>query len=115
MSAQNHTRCRLDLVSTGIYCVFNFKFPLHIVEFELGVGGHIPVLLWPDGETQYAFKQLHFHWGGRDCRGSEHTLGGRAFPLEVHMVHYNTSYGNFANAVDKVPDSPEGGEEVAGD
>ncbi len=79
------------------------------------MGGHIPVLLWPDGETQYAFKQLHFHWGGRDCRGSEHTLGGRAFPLEVHMVHYNTSYGNFANAVDKVPDSPEGGEEVAGD
>ncbi len=67
------------------------------------------MLLWPDGETQYAFKQLHFHWGGRDCRGSEHTLGGRAFPLEVHMVHYNTSYGNFANAVDKVRDSPEGG------
>merc|ERR1719508_636287 len=29
----------------------------------------------------YEFLQLHFHWG------SEHTLEGHQFPLELHMVH----------------------------
>ena len=31
--------------------------------------------------------QTHFHWGEDATRGSEHNVGGRAFPLEMHMVH----------------------------
>jgi carbonic anhydrase len=33
-----------------------------------------------DGKV-YTLKQFHFH------RASEHTLGGRAFPAEIHFVH----------------------------
>ncbi|KAJ9583190.1 hypothetical protein L9F63_022461, partial [Diploptera punctata] len=44
-----------------------------------------------DGE--YVFSQLHFHWGTRDDRGSEHTVSNVSFPMELHLVHYKKSYG----------------------
>ncbi len=37
----------------------------------------------------YRFLQLHFHWGGASDRGSEHTVEDMAYPLELHLVHYN--------------------------
>ena len=43
-----------------------------------------------DGE--YQFAQLHFHWGSDSGKGSEHTVDGSSFPLEMHMVHTNTKY-----------------------
>nr|ANJ65965.1 carbonic anhydrase [Hydroides elegans] len=52
------------------------------------------------GET-FIFEQLHFHWGHDDSLGSEHTVNGMAYPMEMHLVHYASSYGSFANAVDK--------------
>lgn len=30
---------------------------------------------------------------------SEHTIDGKHFAAEVHLVHYNLKYGNFSNAV----------------
>ncbi|XP_040579829.1 carbonic anhydrase 1 [Lepeophtheirus salmonis] len=41
----------------------------------------------------YKFAQLHFHWGGMNKYGSEHTLDGFQYPIEVHLVHFNTKYG----------------------
>lgn len=32
------------------------------------------------------FDQMHFHWG------SEHTIDGRRFALELHMVHHDRRY-----------------------
>jgi len=40
----------------------------------------------PEGD-KYQILQLHFHWGADDTKGSEHTLNGKMFPLEVHIVH----------------------------
>ena len=31
--------------------------------------------------------QLHFHWGADDSKGSEHTINGEEFPMEMHIVH----------------------------
>lgn len=31
--------------------------------------------------------QFHLHWGHNPFQGSEHTIDGRKFPLEVHFVH----------------------------
>ncbi|CAH1784734.1 unnamed protein product [Owenia fusiformis] len=48
----------------------------------------------------YEALQLHFHWGSVDAQGSEHTLNGKAFPLEMHIVTYNTKkYQNAGEAL----------------
>merc|ERR1712055_395064 len=40
------------------------------------------------GEGQsYQMLQLHFHWGADNSRGSEHTINGEEFPMEMHIVH----------------------------
>ncbi|RUS78687.1 hypothetical protein EGW08_013542, partial [Elysia chlorotica] len=33
----------------------------------------------------YKTAEFHFHWGGADDRGSEHSLDGRKFPLEYNV------------------------------
>jgi len=55
-------------------------------------GGHLP--------GKYRILQLHFHWGADDTRGSEHTLNGKMFPLELHIVHGKVGVQNFLK-VDK--------------
>jgi len=35
----------------------------------------------------YQILQLHFHWGANDNQGSEHTVDGKKYPLELHVVH----------------------------
>ncbi|NXH12362.1 CAH12 anhydrase, partial [Bucco capensis] len=52
---------------------------------------------------EYAASQLHLHWGNRNkSEGSEHTVGGRHFAAELHIVHYNSEkYPDIAAAVDK--------------
>ncbi|KAF4528484.1 hypothetical protein B566_EDAN013031, partial [Ephemera danica] len=49
----------------------------------------------------YTFLQMHFHWGADNTRGSEHTIDGKSFPLELHVVHYKTEYGTPTNALTK--------------
>ena len=32
----------------------------------------------------FKLAQFHFHWGTTDSDGSEHTVDGEAYPLEVN-------------------------------
>ncbi|KAK6166210.1 hypothetical protein SNE40_022962 [Patella caerulea] len=50
-------------------------------------------------DAPYQVVQFHFHWGSNDTRGSEHTLNGRAFPMEMHVVLYKQMYGRLSNAI----------------
>ncbi|KAK7069987.1 Alpha-carbonic anhydrase, partial [Halocaridina rubra] len=50
---------------------------------------------------EYIFAQYHFHWGGDSSLGSEHTIDGVRYPMELHMVHYKASYGSLGSAVAK--------------
>ncbi|XP_052255843.1 carbonic anhydrase-like isoform X4 [Dreissena polymorpha] len=50
----------------------------------------------------FVAEQFHFHWGAVDERGSEHSVNGRHFPMEMHIVHFNKKYGNFSSSVGKV-------------
>ncbi len=47
----------------------------------------------------YRLWQFHAHWGADDGRGSEHTVNGRPYPGELHLVHWNTRYGDPGEAV----------------
>lgn len=48
---------------------------------------------------EYVVAQYHFHWGSKNTMGSEHTLDGRAFPMEMHVVTYNGKYPDISTAV----------------
>lgn len=37
--------------------------------------------------TPYRATQLHLHWSHEQDRGSEHSLDGERFAMEVHIVH----------------------------
>lgn len=53
-------------------------------------------------EGEYNVAQFHFHWGKTDDEGSEHTLYGKKYAAECHIVHYNKSkYATIGDAVDK--------------
>jgi len=41
---------------------------------------------------KFKLLQFHFHWGSSNDRGSEHTIDGQRFALEMHLVHVNKKY-----------------------
>lgn len=49
----------------------------------------------------YEFHQLHFHWGDNDTMGSEDSIDGHSFPMELHMVFYKKNYRNIRSAMDE--------------
>ncbi|CAG0896944.1 unnamed protein product [Cyprideis torosa] len=52
--------------------------------------------------SRYRLEQIHMHWGGTEQEGSEHTVDGKAYPGEVHLVHWDCeNYATFDEAVSK--------------
>lgn len=51
----------------------------------------------------WVLAQMHMHWGrtGQTNEGSEHYLQGQRYPLEAHLVHFNSIYGNVSTAAGK--------------
>ncbi|XP_026888462.2 carbonic anhydrase 1-like [Electrophorus electricus] len=48
----------------------------------------------------YKTSQVHFHWGnGTFTGGSEHTLDGKQYQMEMHVVNYMSSYGSLDAAL----------------
>jgi len=65
----------------------------HTVEFSVDLAEEEYIFYGgPFGNEQYQFDQLHFHWGSDDTKGSEHTIKGKQFPMEMHMVCINSKY-----------------------
>lgn len=48
---------------------------------------------------EYIFAQFHFHWGGDSSMGSEHTIDGVRYPMELHMVHFKADYETIGEAI----------------
>ncbi|XP_044735898.1 carbonic anhydrase 2-like [Chrysoperla carnea] len=61
--------------------------------------GEGPYLAGGNLHGKYVFSQLHFHWGKSSDEGSEHTVDGKKYPLEMHAVHYKSTYGSQDNAM----------------
>ncbi|EFX88115.1 alpha-carbonic anhydrase [Daphnia pulex] len=73
----------------------------HTVELKIeqqGMASELPFITGGGLCDRYNFVQLHFHWGA-NLRGSEHRINGKQYPAEMHIVHYNSKYGSFNNAL----------------
>ena len=43
-------------------------------------------IVWRNHLGTYAIHRFHFHWGKDNYEGSEHTIDGRKYPMEIHFV-----------------------------
>uniref|UniRef100_A0A3Q2X102 Carbonic anhydrase n=1 Tax=Haplochromis burtoni TaxID=8153 RepID=A0A3Q2X102_HAPBU len=51
-----------------------------------------------DLSEQYDSLQFHLHWGnGSSVPGSEHTVDGKRYPMELHIVNSKSSYNGNTN------------------
>lgn len=44
-------------------------------------------------KTSFILDNIHWHWGKSDKIGSEHMLNDNRYSAEMHMVTYNSNYG----------------------
>lgn len=63
----------------------------HSVEMTLGggmciIGGDLP--------ARYEALQLHLHWSEKSNKGSEHSIDGKHFAMEMHIVHKKMASSN---------------------
>ena len=42
---------------------------------------------------------MHWHWGKNNNDGSEHSVGGVQYAMELHLVCYNKKFDNLRSAV----------------
>ncbi|KOB79366.1 Erythrocyte carbonic anhydrase [Operophtera brumata] len=84
--------------------------PVDIVTTQASSGACAPPLLWQYSVNHprsvvnpgYCWRQWHCHWGAVNGQGSEHTVDGRSFSGELHLVHWNTTkYNSFVEAAGK--------------
>ncbi|XP_033116269.1 carbonic anhydrase-related protein-like isoform X2 [Anneissia japonica] len=55
----------------------------------------------PEG-YDFELTEFCFHWGKDDERGSEHTVNLKAYPMELHLIHWNsTLYSSLEEAMGK--------------
>ncbi|KAF7665617.1 hypothetical protein LDENG_00136460 [Lucifuga dentata] len=47
----------------------------------------------------YKAVQFHLHWGKNGGPGSEHTVDGEQYPMELHIVHMNQKYSDLGAAL----------------
>ncbi|XP_032087006.1 carbonic anhydrase 7 [Thamnophis elegans] len=113
--AQGSRQSPIDIISTQAIYDPSLK-PLNISyesDSSLGISnnGHSVMVDFKDVDDKtaisggplqnpYRLKQFHFHWGTSQKLGSEHTINGKSFPCELHLVHWNAKkYPTFGEAV----------------
>ncbi|XP_043942545.1 carbonic anhydrase 4-like [Protopterus annectens] len=88
------------------FCFSGYSDPrkLHLMKNT----GHSVQVDFADGVTisggglNETFKalQFHLHWGnGSSVYGSEHTLNGCGFPMEMHILHIGEKFANVSEAI----------------
>ncbi|TRY80969.1 hypothetical protein TCAL_12516, partial [Tigriopus californicus] len=68
--------------------------------WQVNVNDKITKLVGGALANEYKLIQFHAHWGTTaGAKGSEHTINGRLYDAELHLVHWNTKYELFSKAV----------------
>ncbi|KAM4545620.1 carbonic anhydrase 4a [Odontesthes bonariensis] len=68
----------------------------HSVQVEIP---HLSTISGGDLPATYKAVQFHLHWGNKGGPGSEHTIDGEQYPMELHIVHMKTQYISLTTAL----------------
>ncbi|XP_072249196.1 carbonic anhydrase 4b [Leuresthes tenuis] len=68
----------------------------HTVQLDLPLG---MVISGGNLAAHYKAIELHLHWGKDGGPGSEHTIDGETFVMEMHIVHIKEEYGSLSQAL----------------
>lgn len=49
---------------------------------------------------EFEVESVHFHWGDKNNRGSEHVVNDIRYAMEMHIVHRNKKYATLVDALD---------------
>ncbi|XP_013866464.1 carbonic anhydrase 4 [Austrofundulus limnaeus] len=60
---------------------------------------HISTITGGGLPTTYKAVQFHLHWGDNGGPGSEHTIDGEQYPMELHIVHMKSHYTDLTTAL----------------
>ncbi|KAK2151080.1 hypothetical protein LSH36_376g03052 [Paralvinella palmiformis] len=82
---------------SNMEATFNLFNNGHSVEIEIINGSYM--ISGGKLPARYKLQQFHFHWGSNNNKGSEHLINGRQYPLEMHLVHYDSKYEDLSEAV----------------
>ncbi|XP_062845187.1 carbonic anhydrase 4-like [Trichomycterus rosablanca] len=91
------------------YSLTSFKFTGYKEAFTsmLKNTGQTVVVTIPEGATvsggnltqTYKAISVEFHWGKNGTSGSEHTIDGEKYPMEMHIQHIKNSYVGLEDAL----------------
>lgn len=59
----------------------------------------LPYIFGGKLHDEYEIEGLHFHWGDKNNRGSEHLLNDIRYPMEMHIIHRNRRYATVPEAL----------------
>ncbi|XP_072230519.1 carbonic anhydrase 4-like [Leuresthes tenuis] len=68
----------------------------HSVQVEVP---NLSTISGADLPATYKAVQFHLHWGNKGGPGSEHTIDGEQYPMELHIVHMKTQYTSLTTAL----------------
>ncbi|XP_063421203.1 carbonic anhydrase 7-like [Mytilus trossulus] len=102
------------VTNDALYYPFKLNYLIEGCNFKgmFKNNGHSPTFTLNDKGTQisgiprfttdiFELYNFHFHFGHSENDGSEHSVDGKKYAGEMHMVHYNTKYDTFSKAVNK--------------
>lgn len=69
------------------------------VDDEPSKDGSLPYIFGGKLHEEYEIEGLHFHWGDKNNRGSEHVLNDIRYPMEMHIIHRNKRYKSVPEAL----------------
>ncbi|XP_067295794.1 carbonic anhydrase 4a [Pseudorasbora parva] len=86
---------------------FKFSGYQEVFDSTMKNNGHtvqvsIPIKATVSGgnlEDTYKAVQFHLHWGVNGGPGSEHTIDGEQYPMELHIVHMKQRYNRLEDAL----------------
>ncbi|XP_047037263.1 uncharacterized protein LOC124642704 [Helicoverpa zea] len=58
-----------------------------------------PILSGGPLNGEYIFEQMHFSWSFDNATGCEHVVDDHGYAAESQLIHYNSKYGNFEEAL----------------